>query len=146
MGGARRKATKRRQLRTPRATTIHACRICAEPIAADSPETALHPDCRIEAPKCSQCGHNTAIPDPHCTACAGTGTIATSACPWCSPAPCPACVMATIIAAARRDRESHEHIGPCARCDLLSALPLGPLCADCTIADELDRTLFETVG
>lgn len=146
MGGARPKDPKGRKLRTPRATTVHPCRICADPVAADSPETALHPDCRVDAPKCSQCGHGIAIPHPDCVACGGTGTIAASACPWCPPAPCPGCVMAAVLTAARRRRAHRERIGPCLRCGLESALPLGPLCAGCTVADEHERHLFEMVG
>lgn len=146
MGEARRKVAKTTNVRTPRATSVHPCRICAEPVTADSPETALHPDCKVDAPKCSECNREPAIPDPHCPACAGTGTIATSACPWCPPAPGPTCVMAAIVASARRRREQHEHIGPCPRCGILSALPLGPLCVDCFVADEADRELFEAIG
>jgi hypothetical protein len=85
--GARRKDELNPKVRIPRAVTPHPCRICAHPVAADSAETALHPDCLVKAPRCFTCGHGTAIPDPHCAACAGTGTIATSACPWCLPAP-----------------------------------------------------------
>jgi hypothetical protein len=54
--------------------------------------------------------------------------------------------MAAIIGRTRRARASREHIGPCARCGLLSALPLGPLCTDCHQADELDRDLAEATG
>lgn len=134
------------KVRTPRTVTVHPCRICTQPVTADSPETALHPSCRIDTPKCSECGHEPAIPDPNCTVCAGTGTIASSACPWCAPAPGPACIMAEIIEGARRRREQREHIGDCPGCGFLSALPLGPLCAPCTVTDEHDRALFEMVG
>jgi hypothetical protein len=54
--------------------------------------------------------------------------------------------MATVIDAARRRRARHERIRPCPGCDLLSALPLGPLCALCIMAAEDERTLFELVG
>lgn len=131
------------KVRTPRAATVHPCRICAQPVTATSPETALHKTCKIDAPRCSDCGRGAAIPTPTCPACAGTGSIATSACPWCQSAPCPSCVATTILAAVRRRRASRERIRLCPGCGHISALPLGPLCATCSTTDQLSRDHLE---
>lgn len=129
--------------RSPRPTSPHPCRICAEPVLADGPDTALHPDCKVDAPRCATCGHSPAIPDPNCAACGGTGTLATSACPWCRKGPCATCVIATILAAVRQDRERHSRIRPCPGCGYLAALPLGPLCADCSRQEDAEHDAWE---
>jgi hypothetical protein len=138
-----RKSVRKPKPRTPRPTAPHPCRICAEPVLADGADTALHPECKVDAPRCASCGRSPAIPDPHCGACGGTGTIGASACPWCRPGPCPTCVMATLIATVRQDRQRHERIGPCPGCDHLAALPLGPLCADCVAREAAERDAWE---
>lgn len=133
------------RIRSPRPKEPHPCRVCTEPVLADAPDNALHPDCKIDAPRCITCGRGPTIPDPHCSACAGTGTLSTSACPWCQPGPCATCVMTTILASVRRDRDRHSGVGPCAVCDLVSALPFGPLCVDCTRKEEADWDAWITL-
>lgn len=135
------------KVRTPRAKTVHPCRICADPVLADGADTAIHADCIVPARKCSECGWGNAIPSPDCIACGGTGSIAKSACPWCPPSPCVTCVMAKLLAGWRAQRHRHEAIGNCASCNQLSALPLSPLCADCTRkADEDYERYLETTA
>lgn len=140
------KRPKRPKVRIPRAKTPHPCRVCTHPVVADSPDTALHPDCRIDAPRCTQCGRNPAIPDPHCNACAGTGTLAASACPWCTPGPCPICAIKPIIAAIRREHDQANHVGPCPTCSVYAALPFGPFCIDCHNTADAHRRLWEATA
>ncbi len=129
--------------RTPRPTAPHPCRICAAPVLADGPDTALHPDCKVDAPRCATCGRSPSIPDPDCATCGGGGTLGASACPWCRPGPCATCVVATLIATVRRDRDRHSRIGSCPGCNHLAALPLGPLCATCVERETTERAAWE---
>lgn len=136
-------AASKRRLRTPRAKTVHPCRVCTEPVLADGPDTAMHPGCKVEAPRCSDCGRDPAMPDPHCAACASTGTVNNTSCRWCRPAPCVGCVVKGQLERHRHRRESAERIRPCPGCGHLAALPLGPLCVDCVGREAAGRDAWE---